>query len=177
MAQPQSVEAPFISERLTWEEICERHRYEWVCLVEIDKLDDGFEVNSGRVVGHGRTRQEALDQARPFHTQFHTPEEEVAPYFSRPFAPPKRQVAPEWETPEPIGPPFITEPLTWEQICDRYPNEWVCLVEIDKMNDTDFDFGTARVVGHGKTRKAPYNQARPFNELYTSMGHYFTGRG
>ena len=177
MAQPQPVAAPCLSERLTWDEIIERYRYEWVCLVEIDKIDDGFEVNSARVVGHGRTRQEALDRARPFHTQIHTPEEEIAPYFSRPFAPPKRQVAPEWETPEPIGPPFITEPLTWEQICDRYPNEWVCLVEIDKMNDTDFDFDLARVVGHGKTRKAPYDQARPFRELYDSMGHYFTGRG
>jgi len=177
MAQPQPVEAPFISERLTWDEICERYRYEWVCLAEIDKIDDGFEVHSARVVGHGRTRQEALDQARPFHAQVHTPEEEIAPYFSRPFAPPKRQVAPEWETLEPVGPPFISESLTWEQICDRYPNEWVCLVEIDKINDTDFDFGTARVVGHGKTRRAPLEQARPFNDQYRSMAHYFTGRG
>ena len=176
MAQPQPFEAPFLSERLTWEEICERYRYEWVGLVEIDKLDDGFEVNSGRVVGHAKTRQAALDRARPFHMQFHTPEDEIAPYFARPFAPPKRQVAPEWENPEPVGPPFISEPLTWEQICDRYPNEWVCLVEIDEINDTDFDFRTARVVGHGKTRKAPYDQARPFLEQYEEIGHYFTRR-
>jgi hypothetical protein len=176
MAQPQPVEAPFLSERLTWGEIWERYRYEWVCLVEIDKLNDGFEVNSARVVGRGKTRQEALDQARPFHTQFHTPEHESAPYFARPWVAPKRQVAPEWETPEPVGPPFISEPLTWVQICDRYPAEWVCLVEIDKVNDTDFDFRTARIVGHGKTRKASYDQARPFNEQYRSMGHYFTDR-
>jgi len=176
MAQPQPVEALFISERLTWEEICERYRYEWVCLVEIDQIDDGFEVNSARVVGHGKTRQEALDRARPFHTQVPTPAHEIAPYFSRPFAPPKRQVAPEWENPEPVGPPFISEPLTWDEICDRYPNEWVCLVEIDEINDTDFDFRTARVVGHGKTRIAPYNQARPYLEQYEEVGHYFTRR-
>jgi len=142
-----------------------------------DKIDDGFEVYSACVVGHGKTRQEALDQARPFHTQVHTHEEETDPYFSRPFAPPKRQVAPEWETSEPVGPPFISEPLTWKQICDRYPNEWVCLVEIAEINDTDFDFRTARVVGHGKTRKASYDQARPFNDQYESMGHHFTGHG
>ena len=177
MAQPQPVAAPFVSERLTWEEILERYRYEWVCLVEIDKIDDGFEVNSGRVVGHGKTRQEALDQARSFHAQAQTPEAEIPPYFSRPFTPPKRQVPPEWETPEPVGPPFISEPLTWEQICDRYPNEWVCLVEIDEINDTDFDFRTARVVGHGKTRRAPIEQARPFKDQYHSMGHHFTRRG
>lgn len=176
MAQPQLVEAPFISERLTWDDILERYRYEWVCLVEIDQIDDGFEVHSGRVVGHGKTRQEALDQARPYHTQFHTPDAEIAPYFSRPFTPPKRQVPYEWDHPEPVGPPFISEPLTWEQICDRYPNEWVCLVEFDKINDTDFEFGTARVVGHGKTRRAPLEQAQPFYELYRSMAHYFTWR-
>lgn len=177
MAQSQPIEAPFISERLTRDEISERYRYEWVCLVEIDKRDEGVAVHSARVVSHSRTRQEALDQARAFHTQFHTPEDEIAPYFSRPFAPLKRQVAPEWETQEPVGPPFISEPLTWEQICDRYPNEWVCLVEIGKINDTDFEFRTARVVGHGKTRIAPHDQARPFLERYRSMGHYFTGRG
>jgi len=176
MAQPRPVEVAFISERLTRDEISERYRYEWVSLVEIDKCDEGF-VRSARVVSHGRTRQEALDRARTFHIQSRTPEDEIAPYFARPFAPLKRQVAPEWETQEPVGPSFISEPMTWEQICDRYPNEWVCLVEIDEINDTDFEFRTARVVGHGKTRIAPYEQARPFEELYRSMGHYFTGRG
>ena len=177
MAQPQPVEAPFISERLTWDEICERYRYQWVCLVEIDRIDDGFEVHSARVVGQGNTRQEALDQARPFHTQVPTPDHEIAPYLSRPFVPPKRQVAPEWETIERVGEPFISEPLTWEQICDRYPNEWVCLVEVDKISNRDFNFRTARVVGHGKTRWAPIEQARPFRDQYRSMAHHFTRRG
>ena len=26
--------------------------------------------------------------------------------------------------------PMITEPLTWDQICERYPDQWVCVVEI-----------------------------------------------
>jgi hypothetical protein len=30
-------------------------------------------------------------------------------------------------------------------------------------------------VGHGKTRRAPIEQARPFKDRYQSMGHY-TGR-
>jgi hypothetical protein len=174
MAQPQSIEALYISERLGWLEIMERYRYEWVCLVEIEKIDDGLEVHAARVVGRGKTRQEALDDARPYHTQVPTPDHEIAPYFSRPFVHLTRQVAPEWEQPEPVGPPFISEPLTWEQICDHYPNEWVCLVEIDSINDRDFDFRTARVVGHGKTRKASYDQAKPYNEVYRSMGHFST---
>jgi hypothetical protein len=90
MAQPQPIEAPYISERLSWLEIMERYRYEWLCLVEIEKIDDGLEVHSARVVGRGKTRQEALDDARPFHTQVPTPEHEIAPYFSRPFVHLKR---------------------------------------------------------------------------------------
>lgn len=72
--------------------------------------------------------------------------------------------------------PFISEPLTWEQICDRYPDEWVCLVEIDRPVEHNFAFRTARVVGHGKHPRDPFVQARPFNQRYESMGHYFTGR-
>ena len=75
-----------------------------------------------------------------------------------------------------IPEPFISEPLTWEQICELYPNEWVCLVEIDNINDTDFDFRTARVVGHGKTRREPLDQARPLLERYEGFGHYFARR-
>jgi hypothetical protein len=70
----------------------------------------------------------------------------------------------------------ISEPLTWKQICERYPDEWVCLVEIDSVNDTDFEFRTARVIGHGKTRREPLEQARPLRAQYEEIGHYFTGR-
>jgi hypothetical protein len=72
--------------------------------------------------------------------------------------------------------PTITEPLTWPQICERYPDEWVCLVDIDRAHPGGFDFGTARVVGHGKTRSAPFIQARPWQDHYKVIGHYFTGR-
>ena len=70
----------------------------------------------------------------------------------------------------------ISEPLTWKQICERYPDEWVCLVEIDSVNDTDFEFRSARIIGHGKTRREPLEQARPFRAQYEEIGHYFTGR-
>ena len=60
--------------------------------------------------------------------------------------------------------PLISEPLTWNEICERYPDEWVCLVEIDRPDDNNFAFRTARVVGHGKHPRDPFLQ-----------GHYFTG--
>jgi hypothetical protein len=70
----------------------------------------------------------------------------------------------------------LSEPLTWRQICERYPDEWVVLVEIDWVNETDFDFRTARIAGHGKRRIDPLIQARPLWDRYESMGHFFTGR-
>lgn len=72
--------------------------------------------------------------------------------------------------------PVISDPLTWEQICERYPDEWVCLVEIDRIVDNNFAFRTARVVGHGKHPRDPIVQARAFRDQYMGMGHYFTGR-
>jgi len=72
--------------------------------------------------------------------------------------------------------PALSEPLTWQEICERYPEEWVVLVEIDWVNDRDFEFRNARVASHGKRRKAPLIEARPLRELYRSMGHFFTGR-
>jgi len=73
----------------------------------------------------------------------------------------------------------LSEPLTWTQICERYPNEWVALVEIDRVDkDPDppnADFHTARVAAHGKTRKEPYAQSRPLWARYQEIAHYFTG--
>ena len=71
--------------------------------------------------------------------------------------------------------PAISDPLTWKEICERYPGEWVALVEIEWVNDTDFVFRSARVVGHGN-RREHYVQARAWSSRYSSMGHFFTGR-
>ena len=62
------------------------------------------------------------------------------------------------------------------EICALYPDEWVCLVAIEGQNETDFEFTTARVAGHGKTRKEPLVQARPARAQYGAVGHYYTGR-
>lgn len=69
----------------------------------------------------------------------------------------------------------ISNPMTWKEICEQYPCKWVALVEIDWVNETDFDFRSARVVGHGN-RREQYEQARAWSSRYTSMGHFYTGR-
>jgi hypothetical protein len=70
--------------------------------------------------------------------------------------------------------PIISEHLSWEDICLRYPDQWVALVEIDWIEDTD-EFRTARVAGHGPRRADPLVQARPLRARYEEIGHFFTG--
>lgn len=48
--------------------------------------------------------------------------------------------------------PTITEPVGWAEICDRHPNEWVCLVDVE--HQTDGAIRSARVVGHDHSLKA-----------------------
>jgi hypothetical protein len=72
--------------------------------------------------------------------------------------------------------PLVSVPMTWAEIIERYPDEWVCLVEIDRIEETHFAFRTARVAGHGKTPREPLDQARAVRVTYPSIGHYFTGK-
>jgi hypothetical protein len=77
---------------------------------------------------------------------------------------------------EPAARPLLSEPLTWQQICEAYPDEWVALVEVDWVNETDFDFRSARVIGHGKRRRDPMLQASALRARYHKIGHFYTGR-
>ena len=72
--------------------------------------------------------------------------------------------------------PTITEPLTWAEICDRYPDQHVCLVEIDRTHPRGLDFHSARVVGHGATRQKAFDQARPWRDSVAEIGLRFTGK-
>lgn len=69
----------------------------------------------------------------------------------------------------------LTELLTWKQICERYPDQWVALVEMDWDDEND-GFSVARVAGHGATRRAPYDQMRAAGLAYETVGHFYTGR-
>lgn len=49
----------------------------------------------------------------------------------------------------------LSERLTWKQICERYPDEWVVLVGASWVNDTDSEFGTATSpVGYASRRRS-----------------------
>ena len=53
-----------------------------------------------------------------------------------------------------IEPEPLTELMPWKQICERYPDHWVALVEMDLDDETD-EFTVARVAGHGAVRRTP----------------------
>jgi hypothetical protein len=75
----------------------------------------------------------------------------------------------------PTAEPVVSEPLTWAEICERFPDQWVALIEIDWIVERNFKFRTARVAGSGKTRREPLAQARPLWSRYSEIGHFFTG--
>ncbi|MGH2608768.1 MAG: hypothetical protein ACRDHF_06715 [Tepidiformaceae bacterium] len=61
--------------------------------------------------------------------------------------------------------------LTWEQIVERYPDEWVILTDIDEER-TD-SFVVAHVFGHGPDREHMEGQTRAMREPF---GIFFTGQ-
>jgi hypothetical protein len=68
-----------------------------------------------------------------------------------------------------------SERLTWDEICRRYVDEWVVLVETDWVNDTDFDFRAATVFGHAKTRKESSPIVKQAFLSHEEVGCFFTG--
>jgi len=68
------------------------------------------------------------------------------------------------------------ERLTWEEICQRYPDEWVVIAEMDWVEDGCFEFGTAFVFAHHKTRKEASPSVKEADKHYDEVGAFFTGR-
>ncbi|MEO8844401.1 MAG: hypothetical protein ABI591_06160 [Kofleriaceae bacterium] len=73
--------------------------------------------------------------------------------------------------------PFITIPkderLEWQVICERYPEQWVVLVQIDWPNCRSAEFGSAVVVGHAATHDAALDAAQPSRDEFAC---FFTKR-
>lgn len=173
--------APWISEPLTWAEICERYPDEWVCLVELESNPDGADVSSARVVGHSKTQKDALAQCRPWWRLY--PAVGVHLFFIGQMKYPLRTFpriemtdASEYvavSAAQQIA-PWVSERLTWAEICARYPDEWVWVVEIeDEPNSARIR--AARVIGHGSSRQS-LEHVDAWRERYPLIGHFFTGK-
>jgi hypothetical protein len=74
------------------------------------------------------------------------------------------------------------ERLTWGEICQRHPDQWVVLVEfqrVDEMDDADdvpVELCTAMVIAHHKTRKAASPDVKAALQHGKEAGSFFTGR-
>jgi len=71
---------------------------------------------------------------------------------------------------------ILSEPMTWSEICARYPDEWVCFVEIARVDEHSFEFTTARLVSHAKDRDDAHDQAGLIGLHYDGVGYRFTGK-
>ena len=67
------------------------------------------------------------------------------------------------------------ENLTWDEICRRLPNQWVVLVDIDWVNETDFEFATAAVIAHHKHRKEASPHIKATRAPGVEVGCFWTG--
>lgn len=68
----------------------------------------------------------------------------------------------------------VSEPMTWSEICERFPDQWIALVALDWADDQDEPFRTALIAGWGSRREA-LAQARPLHRLFEPIGPFFTG--
>jgi hypothetical protein len=65
--------------------------------------------------------------------------------------------------------------LSWDEICARYPDQYVCLVDMVAVEPTSPVIKTARVVGHGLTDRAAFDPIRDHPAKYRLHAVRFTG--
>jgi hypothetical protein len=70
--------------------------------------------------------------------------------------------------------PAISEPLTWDEICARHPDEWVCLTDVHFTHPHKVAFRTARVIAHGKTQRESRDQATSLFPQYKDVVNIYT---
>jgi hypothetical protein len=68
-----------------------------------------------------------------------------------------------------------TGPLPWGEICARYPDQYVCLVDIVGVEPGSPVIAAARVVGHGSTSDAAFEPVRELSEQVPLCTVRFTG--
>ena len=66
--------------------------------------------------------------------------------------------------------------LTWAEICARYPDEWVSVVDVVWVSDIKRPFRTAIVLGHHKQRKAASPKIKAAFEQHEEVGCFWTGK-
>jgi len=68
-----------------------------------------------------------------------------------------------------------TEALSWTEICARYPDQYVCLVDVTRPERLHPTILSARVVGHGTSHDAAFEPIRELDERYPRFAIRYTG--
>jgi hypothetical protein len=67
------------------------------------------------------------------------------------------------------------ERLSWRDICERFPDEWVVLVDSDWADARDFVHSTAKVFSHRKRRREASADIGAACGAFERVGCFFTG--
>jgi hypothetical protein len=180
-------------ERLTWPQVRERYPDQWVVLVDHDSLEqDLTRYNTARVLARGASRAEAIASARPALDSYegygcHYTGTIRGPMFQlkqfqlelEPEGAASRDTACR-EPDRRVGPRISTtvdasERLTWPQVRERYPDQWVVLVDHDWHKDDPTRYDTARPLACGASRAEAIARARPALDSYEGYGCRYTG--
>lgn len=69
--------------------------------------------------------------------------------------------------------PPLTERLSWDEICARYPNQWVVLVDLEFVDAMYSEVRSALVAGHGGDEES-FEMAEPYRVQYSEIAHLHT---
>lgn len=71
--------------------------------------------------------------------------------------------------------PEETEALPWAEICKRYADQYVCLIDVVRAEPRSPEIISARVVGRGATQDAAFEPIRELGEHYPRFAIRYTG--
>ncbi len=67
----------------------------------------------------------------------------------------------------------VSDPVSWDEICQRFPDQWIVLVDIAWSDDRGDEIRTAFVAGAG-TRREALASARPLLAVFDKRGCFHT---
>lgn len=167
---------------MTWAEILAQYPAQWVVLVD-------QEAGMARVLTCGATRGEAVRAAFPAVTKFplyqcrFTGAEALVKVAYRPelieflngYRPLDAETLATQEGRRVAEGMGDGDRLTWPQICERYPVQWVVLVDHERLPHDITEFQTARVLAAGATRTEAKDRARPGLDALREWDCHYTG--
>jgi hypothetical protein len=74
-----------------------------------------------------------------------------------------------------VSAPFPTERMTWAEICERYPEQYVLLAEVEFESASGPNIVSARVIAHAVSQDEHYAIRRELEPAWAPVYSRFTG--